>query len=135
MGMVRINWKPGPSELRKFGVAMLVGFAIIGAILWFGMHRPAAAKGAWIFGAVSGALGLTGTAVALPLYWAWMGIAYVFGNVMSRVLLALFFYGMITPMGLVMRLAGRDKLQLRHSAPSYWRDVPPHKEHDYERQF
>lgn len=136
MSLVRINWKPGPSELRKFGIAMLVGFAIVGAILRFGFHKPDAALGAWIFGAVAGALGLTGMPIALPVYWAWMGVGFVAGNVMSRLLLGIFFYGMITPMGLVMRLFGRDKLQLRRTAAStYWQRVPPHAPNDFERQF
>lgn len=136
MSLVRINWKPSPSELRKFGIAMLVGFAIVGAILRFGFHKADAAMGAWIFGAVAGALGLTGMPIALPVYWAWMGIGFVAGNIMSRLLLGVFFYGMITPMGLIMRLFGRDKLQLRRTAGStYWQQVPPHTSNDFERQF
>jgi hypothetical protein len=137
VSLVRINWKPGPAELRKFGWAMLIGFGLIGLILQFWLHRPLGARGCWIFGAVAGLLGLTGTKVALPVYWAWMGIAFVLGNVMGRVVLALFYFGMITPMGWVMRLGGRDKLTLRRGAhATYWRDCPPPADKArYERQF
>ena len=124
-------------ELRKFGVAMLVGFGLIGALFRFGLHRPEAALGCWIFGAVAGVIGLTGWKVALPLYWAWMGIAFVLGNIMSRTVLTLFYYGMITPMGFCRRLAGRDRLKLRKPAAySYWTDVPPRADPDQlDRQF
>jgi hypothetical protein len=56
---------------------------------------------------------------------------------MSRVLLAVFYYGMITPIGWGMRLAGRDKLWLRRKArATYWRPVaPPPNVSSYERPF
>jgi hypothetical protein len=45
-------------------------------------------------------------------------IASVFG----RLLLAALFFCVLTPVGLAMRLAGRDRLRLRRdpAAPSYW---------------
>jgi hypothetical protein len=124
MSLVRINWRPDSTELRKFGLAMLVGFGLIGTLFHFGLNRTEVALVCWIFGAVAGVLGLTGWKAALPLYWTWMGIAFVLGNIMSRVVLTLFYYGMITPMGLCRRLAGRDRLKLRKPATStYWIDV------------
>lgn len=136
MSLVRINWRPDSTELRKFGVAMVVGFGLIGLFLRYGLHRPDAALGCWVFGAVAGALGLTGWKVALPVYWAWMGIAFVMGNIMSRVVLTLFYYGMITPMGLIRRQV-KDRLSLRKpSASTYWTEVPPHNDTtNLERQF
>ena len=138
MSLVQINWKPTPRELRKFGVVLFIGFALIGALLHWAGHRPAAALGCWAFGAIAGALGLTGTPLALPLYWAWMGVAFVMGHIMSRVLLTVFYYGMITPVGWLMRLLGRDKLMLRRKPrATYWQPVapPPAKAAGYERQF
>ncbi len=137
MSLVQINWKPGATDLRKFGVAMIVGFGIIGLLTQFVGHKPVAAYGCYGFGAAAGALGLTGTRLALPVYWAWMGVAFVMGNIMSRVLLAVFYFGMITPMGRAMRLRGRDKLRLRkRDVPTYWCDLPPPADPaSYERQF
>lgn len=134
--MVDINWSPDAKELRKFGVAMLVGFSFIGAFLFWRGH-PTAGTACLVFGLAAGGLGLTGTRVALPVYLAWMGIAFVAGNVVSRVLIALLFYLLITPMGLVMRLVGRDKLALKPTNDSsYWTDVSDDEiDSDYERQF
>ena len=134
--MVDINWSPDAKELRKFGVAMLVGFSIISGLLFWRGH-PTAGTACLVFGLAAGGLGLTGTRVALLVYWAWMGVAFVMGNVVSRVLIALIFYLLITPMGLAMRLFGRDKLALKPTnETSYWTDARDHEiDPDYERQF
>lgn len=136
MSMVRINWHPSASELRKFGVAMLVGFGLIGG-LFFWKRMPAAATVCWIFGAVAGVLGLTGTKVAMGIYVPWMGVALVMGNIVSRVLLAVIYYAVFTPMGLVRRLLGHDRLQLRRrQQDTYWLDAPDVTDPArYERQF
>ena len=91
----------------------------------------------WLAGGAAGFLGLTGTRAAVPVYWLWMGIACVTGSVMSRAVLALLYYGLISPLGLVMRLTGRDPLRRRRpQAESYWLDVAaPTSPAPYERQF
>lgn len=141
MSFVQIDWHPDRKGLRSFGVSMLAGFGLIGLAFYLGWPfspNVKVAYGCWIFGFVSGILGLTGTKVALPFYWLWMGIAFIMGNIMSRLLIASFFYFMITPMGLFMRLIGRDKLALRRrTCDTYWCDVPPPTtdRRRYERQF
>ena len=143
MSFVQINWKPGSRQLRSFGLVVLVGFSLLGTVrlLWPGPGHPghigASALVCFGIAAVAGGLGLTGAKAALPFYWAWMGMACVLGAIMSRVLLGLFFYALLTPLGLVMRLTGRDRLQLhRRNMDSYWHDVPAVPDVSrYERQF
>ncbi len=134
--MVQINWKPNATELRKFGGAMIVGFAIIGSLLLWRGHAGVAI-GCYAFGATTGLLGLTGAKIALPFYWVWMGLAFVVGNIASRILLAIVYYGLFTPMGLIRRAMGRDPLLLRQTErPSYWLDtVKSEGADDYEKQF
>lgn len=135
MALVDINWKPTPRELRKFGVTMIIGFGLFALVAWWRDHPTLATVFAAI-GAGAGLLGLTGTRAALVVYLPWMAIAFVMGNIMSRVIVGLFFFGMITPMGLVMRLIGRDKLQLKNRRASYWDALPkPSDRAGYERQF
>lgn len=137
MSLVQINWKASKKDLFWFGVCMIVGFGLIGGLLWWKAYRTAAIV-CWVVAGVCGGLGLTRTSAALPFYWAWMSIAFVLGNIISRLVLAVFFYGMITPMGLVMRLCGRDKLTLRRrTVDTYWVDAaPPAPDKSrYERQF
>jgi len=143
MSLVKLNWKPSPKELRQFGAIFGSGFLLIGLVKYFWIWD-------WLFerneklglifiliGIVGGAIGLTGTKLALPLYWVWVGIAFVLGNIMSRVVITLIYYGVITPISVVARLLGRDKLQLKKRAvQSYWQDISlPHEPEKYERQF
>jgi hypothetical protein len=58
-------------------------------------------------------------------FWFFLSLALTrpIGHVMSLVLLAIVFYGVVTPLGLVFRLIGRDPLGLRHprsSGQSFW---------------
>jgi len=137
MAMIDIDWRPEPRELRKFGVVVLVGMGVIGAGFHFFSDAPEVARWLWIAGAVLGLPALTGTAIALPGYWLWMGIAFVMGNIMSRVLLAAIYFLLVTPLGLLRRALGGDPLQLKKPAgETYWRDLSGGSaESGYERQF
>ena len=137
MALAEINWKPSARELRTFGVTMLVGFALIGGFFFWRDLRTVACV-LWGIGAAAGVLGLTGTKAAMVVYLPWMGIALVMGNIMSRLILGIVYYLLITPMALCMRLFGRDKLHLkRRDGDTYWTDMaaPPTEVRAYERQF
>lgn len=144
MSLVNINWHPDKKGIRDFGKAMLIGFGIIGLVfaLWpwgFIIHRSwHVALGCWIFAAVVGGIGLTGSRLVMPVYLVWMGIAFVMGSILGRILVGALFYLLITPMGLGMRLIGRDKLQIKKpETETYWkpRTHPGLTPEDYERQF
>jgi len=139
MSLVRIDWHPDAAGLRRWGVAMGVGFSLIGAGFLFlpSVPQPKAAMVCFAIGVACGALGLTGTKIALPFYWLWMAIGWCMGQVMSRVLLVLCWLLVITPLGLLQRALGRDRLRLRPStAPSLWIPVktPPDDPRRYLRQ-
>jgi len=51
--------------------------------------------------------------VFAPIALVWLGLSHVLGTVMSRILLSVLFFGLVTPMGLLRRLFGKDSLQLR----------------------
>lgn len=63
-----------------------------------------------------------------PLNRAWMKFGELLHRVVSPLVLGVMFYGLFTPIGLVMRIAGRDAMKRRFEpqAPSYWvkRDPP-----------
>lgn len=48
-----------------------------------------------------------------PLAGLWFGLAHLMGAVVSRVVLAILFFGVVTPIGLMRRLWGADPLQLK----------------------
>jgi hypothetical protein len=135
MGLVDVNWKPAGRDLRWFGLVMIIGMGLVGGLFYW-RHLPVVSYVLWAFGAVSGLAGLSGTKVALPFYWLWMGIAFVTGNVINRVLLGAVFYLLVTPIGLIMRLTGRDRLRLRRPrGDTCWLDADYHPDVEhYERQ-
>jgi len=58
---------------------------------------------------------LTMTAPGLfrPAAAVWLGFSHALGAVMSRVLLAIVFFGVVTPIGWLLRISGHDSLRLR----------------------
>ena len=119
------------------------GFVIIGLVKYFWPFEWIFTKnetfGIWMIGIgiVVGAVGLTGTRIALPFYWVWLGIAYVMGNIISRVIITAIYLLVFTPMRLLSNVIGRDPLQLkRRNTDSYWLDISLPKEVErYEHQF
>jgi hypothetical protein len=143
MSLVVINWRPTRKELRTFGLTMLIGFGILWMLFTFApwpvpwSPMPLVGAVLLVIGHVLGLPALAGHRAALPGYWAWMGISYVLGSIMSRVVMAVLYFGIVTPLSLLTRLVGRDRLGLRRRrAASYWVDVAPVKDRSqYERQF
>lgn len=48
-----------------------------------------------------------------PLAVVWLGFSELLGAVMSKVLLSIVFFGVVTPIAIFRRLAGKDSLKLR----------------------
>ncbi|MHC4816160.1 MAG: SxtJ family membrane protein [Planctomycetota bacterium] len=107
-------------NLRSFGVLMAVVFGAVSGLLWY---RGSAAAWPWTAGVAALFLALGGVwpTPLKPLWIAWMSLARGLGFVNSHLLLAIVFYGLFTPMGLVMRAVRRDPLErggFRPTAPS-----------------
>jgi hypothetical protein len=45
------------------------------------------------------------------IYQGWMFVGHVMGWINTRIILGVLFYGIVTPMGMVMKLAGRDPMR------------------------
>src|SRR5262245_26372916 len=129
---------PAPKVLRQFSAVWLVFFLAIGARQYFarGNHQIGAALGA--LAVVIGGLGLLKPAAVRWIFVSWMVLAFPIGWVISQVMLALMFYGLITPIALLFRLRGRDLLS-RKPAPersSFWTVKPtPQDVRSYFRQY
>jgi hypothetical protein len=48
-----------------------------------------------------------------PLAMLWFGLSHILGNLVSKVVLSVIFFVLVTPVGLIRRWAGKDSLQLR----------------------
>jgi len=126
-----------PRNLRKFGLLVGGVFLLLG--IWF-LYRQ---KPAWpYFLAPGGLLVLAGAIVPRLLkhvYIAWMSLGFALGFVVSNVVLTVFYYLALTPVGLIARLCGQDFLALKrnHAAVSYWIMKPggARRPQEYEQQF
>ena len=75
----------------------------------------------WIVAGVMAALALIIPVALQPIYIVWMKFGSVMGWVNTRIILGLLFYVMFLPVGLVMRLFGKDPMRrkLDKAATSY----------------
>jgi hypothetical protein len=110
-----MNWndlplKPSPKMLRQFAMAWLVLFPALGLFEWLARGRVAAGVTLALLGVVGGIAGWGRPAVLRPVFVAWMVLAFPVGWCVSQVVLGLLFYCVLTPVGFVMRMAGRDVL-------------------------
>lgn len=58
-------------------------------------------------------LNMTVPLIFRPVAVGWLGLSHVLGIVMSKVLLAIVFFLIVTPMGVVRKITGKDSLKLR----------------------
>lgn len=129
--------KSDKKNLREFGLTMGMVFLALGG---FAAWRSGPA---WPYlltaGAAFAALAFIIPAVLKPLQKLWMGLGIVLGFFVSRIILSVLFYGVMTPIGIVMKLLGKDILDERidKTAVSYWhtRDTAVKPKESYENQY
>ena len=109
------------SSERSFGVTFAVVFAVVGfwpLVVRFGMPR-------WWALVISLAF-LTTALVApkllVPLNVLWFKLGMLLHQIVNPILMALIYYGTVVPIGLVLKMAGKDMLRLKwdQAAKSYW---------------
>jgi hypothetical protein len=129
--------KTEPRDLRKFGLMVGGVFLLLG--LWFVFRHKPWHGWFWVPGAVLITLGAIIPKALKHVYIAWMSLALVLGLIVSTLLLTLFYYLVVTPIGLAARLCGKDFLARKYSsAPSYWlvrAASGPKQPAEYEQQF
>ena len=128
MSLVSVNWNPDRKGLNGFRWVSIGATLIIATLLYTVKHVDirwclaivAAGGLIWLSGLVS--LRLTRC-----IYVAMTALTLPIGFVVSLVLMSVFYFGLITPIGLVFRLIGRDVLCRRFDpgASSYWVEHRP----------
>lgn len=127
MSVVQINRQPTRRQLNQFGLIWMGFVALAGliAIMKFELHDLARV--------------LWSAAVLVPLIgwlfppfmrWVFLGMSYLgwpIGFVVSHVVLAIVYYLVLTPIGLMTRLFGYDSMKMRfdRDAATYWTERPP----------
>lgn len=136
MALIEIDWHPGPIQLRIFGFTAMAASGIVAVLLRLviGIAVPAVlvifAVGVGIFVCSLISLRLT-RAIYICLTMAALPI----GMAVSFLLLAAFYFMLITPLAILFRLIGRDPLcrKFDRHAESHW--VARHPPKSLERYF
>jgi hypothetical protein len=131
------NIRKDNKAIRDFGI--LIGFIllIIAGILFY--KERESYELIILLGIAFIGLGLGMPIFLKPFYLIWMVFAVILGWFMSRLILVILFYFILTPIGLVGKLFGQNFLgnNFNSSAKSYWNLIDSKSEinQDYEKQF
>ena len=125
-------------DARRFALILAGILGLLGLLaLW--KHHPSRARACLAAAVLAPVLAYLAYPVWIRFFRAWMKVAEVLGWVMTRVILTVFFFALLTPYGFVARLFRKDPLDLswKRRKPSYWIEKPtaaPERER-YERQY
>ncbi len=107
------------AEGRKFGFTLAPAFLALAALLlWRGHTTPAT-----IAGAIGGLLGAAGALVPDrlgPVQRGWMAFAHALSRVTTPIFLGIVWFVVITPIGLLRRLAGGNPIRHKERDGGYW---------------
>jgi len=97
-------------ELRQFGLLVGAVFTVIG--LWPLVFRGESLR-VWAIGpgGLLIVLGAILPQILAPIHKGWMWVGHILGWVNTRILLGIVFYALVTPIGLVFRLMGKDTMR------------------------
>ena len=123
---MKLRLKEDPREWRKFGLCSALVLALLtGLVCWRGwVSSPVAVA------VLTALLAVALLAVARPSslrgpYHVGMKVSHALGRVVAPLVLGVIFLLVVTPLGLLLRLLGKDLLRLRRTpgAATYWQPV------------
>ncbi len=132
----RIPARLTPEEGRKFGLTVGGAFLLLGAISHWRGHTITPLV-LWGLGGALTAGGLLVPAHLGIVHRGWMGLSHVLSKVTTPIFMGIVYFLVITPMGMVMRLFGRNPMVHRAKGASYWiaRQPDPNQSESLTRQF
>jgi hypothetical protein len=120
---MNIKYKEDPKEWRKSTLLTALGLAIVSTLLRWRKHVP---LNLWLI--LLGVLSLVAICVLLRPRWfrgwyrlsLWLG--FYSSQFIGRCVLVLFFIFIITPVGMILRMTGKDPLQFKRpsAAKTCW---------------
>jgi saxitoxin biosynthesis operon SxtJ-like protein len=121
--MIDINLHPTDRILRQFAGASLLLFGGLAANQWLMRGNPRTAAALLVAAFVVGVAGLVRPRAVRWLFVAATLAAFPMGWLLSQVMLVVLFVAVITPVALLFKLRGRDRLARHRRAEqtSYWR--------------
>ena len=121
---------------RKFGLFFTFVFAVVATYFYYSANVN------WAYVFIAAALifllvTLIKSDVLLPLNKLWMRFGLLLGMIVSPIVLGIIFFGLFTPIAILMRLSGRDELRLKFTQKaSHWISRgEPIKSESFKHQF
>ena len=105
---------------RNFGLVFFVFFLIIG--LWPLLGTNEIRYWSIFFSVIFFLLGITNSKLLNPLNKIWFNFGILLGKMISPLVMGIIFFLVVTPIGVIMRVFGKDILSLKYNKKnkSYW---------------
>ncbi len=113
--------EPDKKGLRDFGLttgAIIVG--LFGLLFPWLFDRPFPVW-PWVVATVLALWALTLPNTLRPVYRGWMAVGHVLGWVNTRIILAVLFYLVFLPAGMIMRILGKDPMARKFTTDKSYR--------------
>ncbi len=123
-------------DLRDFGLKTGGAFLVLGGLMFWREHPI----GAWALGGLGAFLvvgGLAGWGLLRPFHKGWFAFSHALSRVTTPILLGILYFGVLTPIGVILRLAGKNPLRHQAGQYGYWhrRAEGQRQRRDMNRQF
>ena len=107
------------SSNRSFGIVFFIVFLIIA--LYPLTYSEEIRIWSVIISLIFLALGLFNSKILTPLNKLWFKFGIFLGKIISPIIMGIIFFLVVTPIGLLMRLLGKDLINLKYNNnKSYW---------------
>ena len=118
---------------RNFGIVFSVVFLIIS--LWPLLSQNDVRIWSLVISGIFLILGLINSKLLLPLNKIWFKFGILLGNFIAPIVMGIVYFMVVTPTGLIMRLLGKDLLNLKkNNKDTYWIDKD-NSNNDLKNQF
>ena len=107
------------SSNRSFGIVFFIVFLIIA--LYPLTHSEEIRVWSAIISLIFLVLGLFNSKILTPFNKLWFKFGIFLGKIISPIIMGIIFFLVVTPIGLLMRLLGKDLINLKYNNnKSYW---------------
>ena len=108
------------SSNRSFGILLFLVFLLIG--LWPLINQGNPRQIFIIFSLIFLVLGILNSKILTPFNKLWIKFGEILGRVIAPIVMAIIYFIVLTPISLIVRLFGKDLLNLRFikNKKTYW---------------
>lgn len=127
MAFQPINWRPDRKTLAEFSEFGMFFLGMVAAPLAYFRGHASTAAVFWVAAVAGRLLGIWRPMLLRPVFVGLTVATWPIGWVVSNVTLALLYFGVVMPIGLVFRAMGRDPMTrtFDRKAASYWEPHDP----------